>query len=217
MIPLFPGVWKHNKLLVTRNLVPGYRSLSEKLLTIGKQEYRVWDPNKSKPAAAIKKGLKTFPVAPGKTMLYLGIASGSTASYFSDIFGLDGTIYGVEVSERSIRDLTRLAEKRLNIVPILANAKKPQEYGWIEPVDLLFQDVATDDQAEIMIKNAEKFLAPGGTAMMVIKARSINVVKKPREVYAQEKKKLQRVFTIVEEVVLDPYEKDHLFLVLRLD
>ncbi len=215
MTPLFPGVWKQGRDLFTKNLLPGYRSLSEKLVAMGGVEYRLWDPRKSKPAAAMQKGLKTFPLAPGKSVLYLGASSGSTASYFSDILGEEGVIYGVEVAERSIRDLTHLAQKRTNIVPILANVRMPESYAWIGPVDVVYQDVATDDQAEIMLRNAAKFLNPGGTAMMVIKSRSIDVVKNPREVYAQEKKKLLASMRVVEEHALDPFEKDHLFLVLE--
>jgi fibrillarin-like pre-rRNA processing protein len=212
---IFPNVWKHKGKLLTKNLVPGYKGYTVQLLKIDNKEYRVWDPNRSKPAAAIAKGLKHFPLKTGMKILYLGIASGQTASYFSDIIGRDGIIFGVEISERTFRELNPVAEKRGNIVPILANARKPQEYDWVEPVDLVFQDVATDDQSEILIRNCKAFLKPGGTAMLSLKSRSIDVTKRPDVIYKQEEAKLKKYFNIMEKVRLDPLEKDHAFYVLK--
>lgn len=215
MKKLFPRVWKIGRDILTRNKVPGYRSHSEKLVKVGKAEYRIWDPNRSKPAAALSKGLKNFPVKAGSKILYLGAASGSTASFFSDIVGEDGVVYAVEFSERSIRDLNFVAGKRRNIIPILADARKPEAYGWVEPVDIIYEDVASDDQALIMVRNAEKFLKPGGFALMAIKARSIDVTREPEEVYKEELKLLSKHFKIVEEKELKPFEKDHLFVVMK--
>ncbi len=211
----FPGVWKEKGRLLTLNLVPGFRSFTEPLVTVSGKEYRVWDPARSKAAAAIANGLMHFPVKPGIKILYLGIASGYTSSFFSDIIGHDGVIYGVEISERTFRELNPVADKRGNIVPILANARMPEEYGWIEKADVVFQDVATDDQSEILIRNCREFLKPGGTAFLSLKSRSIDVTKKPAEVYRQEEMKLSSFFKIVEKVRLDPHEKDHMLFVVR--
>jgi fibrillarin-like pre-rRNA processing protein len=215
MKEIFPGVWKKGGLILTENLVPGTKVYGEQLIKEKKIEYRVWNPYRSKAAAGIAARLKNFPLKHGMKILYLGIASGTTASHFSDIIGKDGTIYGVEISERSIRDLNHVAEARGNIVPILANARRPQDYSWVEPVDLVFQDVATDDQAEIIIRNSEKFLNPKGFAILSIKARSIDVTKPPREIYRQEIAKLEKHFEILEKLELDPYEKDHMLVVMR--
>ena len=214
MQPVFPGIWRHNGRLLTRNLVSGVQ-YSETLVRQAGVEYRTWDPNTSKPAAAIEKGLKHFPLRPGQIVLYLGIANGKTASFFSDILGSDGLIYGIEISPRSLRDLTPVAEKRGNIVPILADARMPERYPPIEKADIIFQDVATNDQSDIAIRNARQFLKKGGFVLLSLKSRSIDVVKKPDEVYAQEEKKLKTYFTILEKVRLDPYEKDHMFYVLQ--
>ena len=212
---IFPGVWKRGDKILTENLVPGSRVYGEELIKEKKVEYRVWNPYRSKPAAGIARGLKNFPLKPGMKILYLGIASGTTASHFSDIAGKDGAIYGVEISERSIRDLNHVAEKRGNIIPVLANARRPEDYGWVERADFVFQDVATDDQSEILIRNCERFLKPGGFAMLSIKARSIDVTKPPREIYKKELEKLQKHFAILEKLELDPYEKDHMLVVMR--
>jgi len=215
MKEIFPNVWKRDKQILTKNLVPGHKGYTEQLITIGGKEFRVWDPNRSKPAAAIVKGLRAFELEPGMKILYLGIASGQTASYFSDIIGHEGIIYGVEISERTFRELNPVAERRGNIVPILANARKPEDYNWIEMVDFVFQDVATDDQTEILIRNCKTFLKPNGIAMLSLKSRSIDVTKSPDLIYKQEEKKLAGFFKIIEKVKLDPYEKDHAFYVLK--
>lgn len=211
---VFPGVWTSRKRLFTRSLIKDDKTYSKNIVKEGKDEYREWDPKKSKPAAAILKGLKTFPIKEKCKILYLGAASGATASFFSDIIGEDGIIYAVEVSERSVRDLNNVSERRGNIVPILADARKPENYEWVEPVDVVYEDVASDEQTPIIIRNSEKFLKKGGTAMIAIKARSIDVVKEPRKVYSEELGKLEKHFKILEKIELDPYEKDHMFVVM---
>ncbi|UCD07146.1 MAG: fibrillarin-like rRNA/tRNA 2'-O-methyltransferase [Candidatus Aenigmatarchaeota archaeon] len=216
MKKVFPGVWKKGKQIFTENLIKGDKSFTKLLIKSGKKEFREWNPYRSKPAAAIINGLKTFPLRKSMKILYLGISFGTTASFFSDLIGKDGIIYGVEISERSMRELNQVAEKRKNIVPILADARKPQDYSWIEPVDLVYQDVATNDQSEIITRNAEQFLKMDGHAMIAIKARSIDVTKKPRIIYKQELEKLKTRFRILGKVELDPYEKDHLFAVMKL-
>jgi fibrillarin-like pre-rRNA processing protein len=215
MEKIFPGVFRSGNRLLTRNLVPGFRSHSEELVSEGGREYRVWSPSHSKPAAAIAKGLKTFPVKPGSRILYLGVANGNTACFFSDIVGPEGLVYGVEISARSIRDLNPLAMKRKNIIPVLANARLPEKYSWIEKVDVVYQDVASSDQSEILVRNCGRFLRKGGYAILAIKSRSIDVTKKPGIVYREELEKLKRHFAILEKKKLDPFEKDHLFVVMK--
>ncbi|RKY65861.1 MAG: fibrillarin-like rRNA/tRNA 2'-O-methyltransferase, partial [Candidatus Latescibacterota bacterium] len=46
---------------------------------------REWVPRHSKLAAYIKKHGKVFPFRAGTTVLYLGAASGTTASHIADI------------------------------------------------------------------------------------------------------------------------------------
>ncbi len=208
-------VTRKGKQLFTESLVPGDKTFAKSIHKKGGKEFREWNPYRSKAAAAILSGIKDFPLKSGDKILYLGIASGSTASFFSDIVGPEGVIYGVEISERCMRDLNPIAEKRGNIVPILADARKPETYSWVERVDLVFQDVATNDQSEILIRNCREFLKPGGHAMIAIKSRSINVVKKPEQVYKEELKKLTSFFKIIDKARLDPYEKDHLFVLMR--
>ena len=211
----FPGLLRSGNRLFTHGLIPGDRAFTRSLVRQGKEELREWNPYRSKAAAALLNGIRSFPISRGIKLLYLGISSGSTASFFSDILGPDGVIYGVEISERSMRDLTPVAERRKNVVPILADSRKPETYSWIEPVDVVYQDVATNDQSEIMIRNCQEFLKPGGHAMLAIKARSIDVTRPPREIFRRERTKLGKTFRILDEVELEPYEKDHCFFVMK--
>lgn len=57
-----------------------------------KIEYRVWNPFRSKLAAAILGGVDKIHMPPGSKVLYLGAASGTTVSHVSDIVGPVSTI-----------------------------------------------------------------------------------------------------------------------------
>jgi fibrillarin-like pre-rRNA processing protein len=129
MKEIFPGVFSKGRQLFTRSIVKGFSAFSRIVLSVGGDEYREWDPYKSKPAAAIAKGLKGFPLKAKDKVLYLGAASGATCSFFSDIVGESGIIYAVEFSERSAMDLNIISEKRGNIIPILADARRVEQYG----------------------------------------------------------------------------------------
>ncbi|MEM4335441.1 MAG: fibrillarin-like rRNA/tRNA 2'-O-methyltransferase [Candidatus Anstonellales archaeon] len=210
----FSGVFEEKKELYTLNMVRGERVYGEKLIVAEGKEYRRWDPFRSKLAAAIKNGLKNFPFSKKTKLLYLGASTGTTVSHLSDII-TDGEIYAVEVSPQAMRSLMEVAEKRENIVPILADARKPESYAEIGKVDGIYQDVAQPDQDDILILNSKKFLKKGGYAFFCVKSQSIDVTKKPEEVFEDVKRKIEKYFEIEEEIRLEPYDKDHLLLVLR--
>ncbi len=223
---IFPGVWEYEGKILTKNRVPGKKVYGEQLIKIDGVEYRVWNPYRSKLAAAIKNGLKTWAFAPGANVLYLGIAEGTTASHISDILGDDSAIIGVDIAPRVMPKIIAVAEERGNILPILADASKPEEYpeevrefiDEIGGVDIVYQDVAAPNQAEILWKNADRFLKRGGYAYVAIKARSIDVTKDPRDIFHEFRKFMEsKGYRVVEEVPLDPYEKDHEMMVLKKD
>jgi len=214
MMELFKGVFEDKGKLLTKNLVPGKKAYREDTYKIGGAEYRSWNPNRSKLGAAIRNGLKTMPIKPGSKVLYLGAATGTTTSHVSDIVGEKGEVYAVEISAHSMKSLIQLCDVRHNIIPILGDAGKPQEYEEIGMVDVIFEDVAHPEQAEMMNKNA-RFLNKGGYGMIAIKSQSIDVTKKPEEIYKRVEKELEGTFEIVERISLEPYEMDHLFLLLR--
>ncbi len=181
------------------------------------KEYRIWNPRKSKLCAALHKGLKFLPLDKGTKVLYLGIASGTTASHISDIVGKEGVIYGVEFSPRALRDLMLICKKRKNIAPILGDARLPYTYAnLVEEVDVIYEDVAQPDQVEILKRNAKAFLKKNGWIMMAVKARSIDVSRKPREIFRDCRKELEEMFEIKAELRLEPFEKDHAFFVGRM-
>jgi len=205
------------KVLATKNLVPGKTVYDEKLIKYEGVEYRTWSPYRSKLAAAILNGLKHVPINEGFKVLYLGIASGTTASHISDIIGKKGIIYGIEFSQRPIRDLLKVAEIRKNIAPLLKDARLPHEYSYIaESVDLIYEDIAQPFQSEILIKNVRMFLKNSGEALIAIKARSIDVTKPPEQVFEEQKKVIEdEGLKVVEEVRLDPYSKDHIMFRIK--
>lgn len=80
-------------MLVTKNIVPGESVYGEKRISIDggvdgtKIEYRVWNPFRSKLAAGILGGVEDIYIAPGKKVLYLGAASGTSVSHVADVVG----------------------------------------------------------------------------------------------------------------------------------
>lgn len=202
--------------LATVNLAPGFQAYGEKLIKLEGVEYRLWDPYRSKLAAAILRGMKNVPIARGARVLYLGAASGTTASHVSDLVGPNGSVYAVEISSRPFRDLLLVCNRRPNMVPILADASQPDCYcPLVEQVDVVYQDIAQPEQTEILLANVRAFLCKRGHAMLALKARSIDVTKEPREVFRDEMDKIERELEILDVKILDPYEKDHAMLLLR--
>jgi len=204
------------KKLATRNLAPGHAVYGERLIKYRDIEYRTWDPYRSKLAAAVMKGLETVPIEPGLKVLYLGAASGTTASHVSDIVGERGHVYCVEFAHRSIRELVEnVCAFRANMSPILADARLPERYAaLVGKVDAIYCDIAQPEQARILADNADVFLISKGWIMLAIKAQSIDVTKEPTEVYRQEISTLKtRGFGIGQVVPLEPYDKAHAMIV----
>jgi rRNA 2'-O-methyltransferase fibrillarin len=201
--------------LATRNMDPGFSVYGEKRVSIetegGKVEYRVWNPFRSKVAAAIVGGIEDIFIGPGTKLLYLGAASGTTVSHCSDVVGPEGIVYAVEFSHRSGRDLINVAKKRRNVIPIIEDARHPLKYRMlVGMVDVIFADVAQPDQARIVGLNAKYFLKNGGHFVISIKANCIDSTVPAEAVFASEVKKLQEMdFKPFEQVTLEPYERDH--------
>jgi len=214
----FKGVFLLDNKLATVNLTPGRKVYGEQLFKVKDTEYREWIPFRSKLSAAIKKKIKYFPFEKGTKVLYLGASTGTTISHISDIVGKEGIIYAIEISERPLRNLINLAEIRQNIIPILADARLVETYEniVIEKVDVVYEDVADPDQIKILIRNAQKFLKLDGFLEIAIKSQSIDVTKSPKEVYRECLEQLEKHFEILDKVELEPYEKAHMFVVMKL-
>src|SRR6267143_1491386 len=181
--------------LATLSQDPGTTVYGEDIVRIGDREYRVWDPFRSKLAAAVLKGLSEVPIRAGNSILYLGAASGTTASHVSDLVGEKGRVYCVEFAQRSFRDLANNASKNRRIV---------------QGVDTVYADIAQPDQARILSENVEHYLDDEGDFLFAVKARSIDVSKDPSEIFRQERIVLEENGYKVREMIrLDPFEKDH--------
>ncbi|MEM0340704.1 MAG: fibrillarin-like rRNA/tRNA 2'-O-methyltransferase [Acidilobaceae archaeon] len=203
--------------IATKNLVPGQKVYGERLFRYGDAEYREWNPYRSKLAGALLKGLEELPVKENDKLLYLGIASGTTASHISDIIGPKGVIYGVEFAPRVLRDLLAIVRDRKNINPILADARFPEKYRFlVESINGIYADIAQPDQAAIVVRNAKLFLEKGGYLLLAIKARSIDVTLEPSDIYKREIETLVNGgFEIIDVVHLDPFDRDHAMVYAR--
>jgi rRNA 2'-O-methyltransferase fibrillarin len=148
-------------------MTPGESVYNEKRISVEvngeKVEYRVWNPYRSKIAAAVIGGISATHIIPGAKVLYLGAASGTTVSHVSDIIGPEGVVYAVEFSNRSGRDLVNMAKKRTNVIPIIHDARKPLDYRFLVG----------------MVKN-------GGHFLISIKANCIDSTNEPDVVFANE-------------------------------
>ena len=204
------GVW-----LYTRNLVPGKAVYGEGLVVEEGIEYRKWDAERSKVAAYLKRGGRVWPFRDTSTVLYLGAGSGTTVSHLSDVCA-KGSIVAVEISHRVFRDLMTVAADRPNLIPILADAGHPDTYrSHVGSVDVLYQDVAQRDQDAIFLKNLD-FLRPGGTGILMVKARSVDVAAKPVDIYDRTRAVLgRRGLEVVDSRALDPFQADHAAVVVR--
>ncbi|KAI9849868.1 MAG: Small subunit processome complex component [Sclerophora amabilis] len=208
-----PGVFVargKEDMLVTKNLTPGESVYGEKRVSIEtsaaingtvngdtpagplKTEYRVWNPFRSKLAAGILGGLDEIFIKPGSKVLYLGAASGTSVSHVADIVGPTGTVFAVEFSHRSGRDLINMATHRTNVIPIIEDARHPLRYRMLlGMVDTIFADVAQPDQARIVGLNAHLFLKVGGGIVVSIKANCIDSTAAPEAVFTREVAKLR--------------------------
>jgi len=206
---------KNDDALCSKNMNPGIAIYGEKLVSVegdeGKVEYRLWNPFRSKLAAAVVAGVQDIHINPGTKLLYLGAASGTTVSHCSDVVGPAGIVYAVEFAHRPGRDLLDVAKKRTNIIPIIEDARHPLKYRMlVGMVDTIFADVAQPDQARIVGHNADYFLKNGGNFVISIKANCIDSTQAAEAVFASEIKKLQEMkFKPREYVTLEPYERDH--------
>jgi len=197
--------------IATVNLLKGVTLYGEKLVTRNGNEYRTWDPFRSKLAAAFIKGLN-FQFTNVDKILYLGASTGTTVSHLSDIVGRSGRIFAVESSTRVARELiSNVSSKRTNVIPIIEDARKPRNYFAIyDKMDLVYCDIAQPDQTSIAMENCRIYLKEQKPMLLVIKTRSIDVTMSPKSVIAQEIKKLENnSFEIKQKIDLEPFDKDH--------
>ena len=194
--------------LYTVSLCPGKRVYGERLQTVDGTEYREWDPRRSKLSAYLTVGGRKFPFRRDSRVLYLGASSGTTPSHVADICP-DGKVFCVEFALRMFRDLVGTCDTRPNMMPILGDATRPEEYTmFADSVSVVYQDVAQKRQAEILCRNMDAFGARYG--MVAVKARSEDVTASPESVFDQaERFILDSGYRIVDRRPLEPEETAH--------
>lgn len=148
-------------------------------------------------------------VRPGAKVLYLGAASGTSVSHVADIVGPTGTVFAVEFSHRSGRDLINMATHRTNVIPIIEDARHPLRYRMlVSMVDVIFADVAQPDQARIVGLNAHLYLKVGGGVVVSVKANCIDSTAAPEAVFAREVQKMKEErIKPFEQLTLEPFER----------
>ena len=202
--------------IYTKSLIPGKIHFDERTIREGKDEYREFDPTRSKLAAMIRKGCTNIGIRKGNVVLYLGSSHGFTCSFVSDMVGKEGLIFALDPAPRVMRDLVFLSEERNNIVPVLADANHPETYAdKICLADVVFQDISQRNQAEIFLKNCDLFLKKNGYGLLSVKARSIDVKKKPPQIFQEVRREIEKHYTVIDFRILEPFEKDHCLIIVK--
>ena len=171
---------------------------------------RVWDPYRSKLSALYYKGTDVE-LTTTMRVLYLGAANGTTVSHIADYVE---AVYAVEFAPRPMQDLIEVCRRRRNIIPVMADAARPEQYApLVESVDLIYQDVAQPDQTAIVLRNCV-FLKHGGAVILMLKTRSVDVRKEPSEIFHDTINTLISAGLIVQESTwLAPFYGDHAAIV----
>lgn len=208
-------ILRKGKEIFVKSLID-YFPFKEKIIISQNENYHLWDPKRSKLAAALMKGFPLEKYLHKKMkILYLGLAHGYTASFLSDLVP-EGIIFGLDHSPTVLAEAVLLSEKRKNIVPILADANHPETYYQrISPVDLVYQDISQKNQLEIFFKNIDFFLKKKGYGFLMVKARSMDVAKKPKEIFRKVEQGLREKFPLLYSSSLEPYQRDHYFYLIR--
>lgn len=218
-----PGLFRYAKSFWTKNATPGTTFFDmEHERKIGSTKYREVSAERSKFVAAVAKGLQQTGLQEGSVVLYLGASHGYTPSFFSDIIGgpqgKKGMLFCLDFAPRVVRDLYFVCEQRPNMAPIMGDANDPDAYAALIPeVDVVYQDIAQRDQVGIFLKNCNQFLKKDGYGLLALKARSIDVSAKPKDIFKKIRIELENnpAYVIIDYRELDPYEKDHAFFVVR--
>jgi len=150
---------------------------------------------------------------PGERWLYLGAATGTTASHIADLVGPQGAVYAVEMSLRPFTRLLRLGERYPNLFPVLGDARRPDEYsGWIPPVDGVYSDIAQADQVGIARRNSELYLKEGRPMLIALKLSSLGRDRLPEAAVERALAELRPLRSLAPPLALEPFHRQHRFL-----
>jgi fibrillarin-like rRNA methylase len=200
--------------LFTESVGPPPPVYGERWVDVGPRSFRAFEPGRSKLSAGILREWSGPLPSAGESWLYLGAATGTTASHVADLVGPDGRVYAIERSPRPFARLLALARRWPNVLPILADARAPREYAPLVPnVRGVYADIAQPDQVAIVRANAELFLDRAGDAVvMALKTASMGRERDPAAHLAAAESELREGIELVPSVRLDPFHRGH-FLV----
>lgn len=210
--------------LWTLNADPKQQVYGESLRRFKGEEWRRWEPHRSKLGAALlrcKIAQEELLPEPGSTILYLGAGHGTSVSHLHDhLCGNNnekgGRLVAVDLSPRCLRDLTHLARSRKGLVPVLGDARKLETWGVLVPkrVNWLFQDVAQAGQVSIFLAACDRFLAEGGIGLLSLKAASERAGE--GSIFdAAENELIINGREVIERIDLKGYEDQHVVFLIR--
>ena len=102
------------------------------------------------------------------------------------------------------------------LIKLIGDANQPLSYvDKVSSVDVVYQDIAQRNQVDIFIKNVNMFLKNDGYALLALKARSIDVTRKPKGIFGEVKEALSKELVIIDSKDLDPFEKDHMMFICK--
>ena len=209
---------KHGNMFIKKNKIftfskDKFNWYGENVLKDRKGWLREWEPKRSKIAAAVKKGFR-FNLRE-KNILYIGSSTGTTVSHLSDLTTKE--IIGVDIAPIVMREFMLLAEMKENVIPLLYDASKLGECDLLKDTkfDLVFEDIAQRDLVESFIENCKLFLKTDGEAWLSLKTRSIDSTKPAKKVLEISKLTIENAGLKIKKIYnLDPFEKEHFFLVV---
>ena len=186
--------------------LPNYLRKKRGLLQIRKDGgWDVWNPYHSKLSAYLVAGGKNWPFKKNSKILYLGSAEGNTISYLTEICKTN-SITAVEISPVAMAELLVLARKKDNIIPCLCDAHFPEKYRiQANNPEIIYQDIAQNDQVDIFIRNCEYFKPK--QAFLMLKTQSI--AKGDFDIFKNTEKRLSEIFEKVESVNINKWAKGH--------
>jgi len=176
--------------------------------------FRSFEPARSKLSAAIVRGWTGDLPTVGDRWLYLGAASGTTASHVADLVGREGRVHALERSLRPFARLLALADRWPGLLPVLGDAREPRRYfPLVPPVDGLYADIAQPDQVEIVLANAALYLrAPGTPVLLALKTPSMGRDSTAAGHLRRAEEVLAAVLDLEPAVKLDPFHRGHYLL-----
>jgi fibrillarin-like pre-rRNA processing protein len=183
----------------------------ERWTEVADHRYRLFEASRSKLAAAVVRGWAGDLPTRGERWLYLGAASGTTASHVADLVGPEGRVYAVERSVRPFARLLALSERWPNLRPILADAREPVAYvGLVPPADGVYADIAQADQLDIVRRNAELLLRGDGARVMIaLKTASMGRHRTAAGHRESAETTLADDVTLYPSVPLEPFHRGH--------